>query len=508
MSRATQGLRAATMLALCWVSASIGAQPSDLAPSYRLGQAAQAAREALKSTAQGAARVVRESGLDGPTLFPNPVLGRPDATADESRSLTLLDAWRMARVNDPTVRAARASQAAASERLPQARAQALPNVGFTATETRNDVARDGVNSLGQPLDLFDRYQSMSRTLALRQPIFRLQTLHQISQARLVGEEAAAVVDRETQNLAVRITTAYFEGLLARDQLNLVMTQQRFLRTVVEAERRALEGGTGTRTAVDEAQARLDLNLAVELEARQQVEFTRRQLQSYLRQPFGELAQLDPAQLAQLPLAPVALEEWVSRALDANPEMRALQAQLGQVTQEVAKVRAAHLPTLDLVAQVQRSRSENIVAPQSSFVNRSIGLQLNVPLYSGGAVNSAVRQAAAEQERVREQIEALRMDVGLRVHREHRGVTEGLARVRGLEQAVRSAEVALESARKSREAGVRTVIDVLNAEQNRMSVMRDLSQARYLTLVSAVKLHALAGVAHEEVMALVSSALGR
>lgn len=492
-----QALALGMGLALC--SSSVLAQA---------GAIGQAARELVGQAAVGLGQAARGIGLDGPTVSPRAVLPPADATVDAQSSLTLLQAWRAATVNDAGLRAARAAQAAAAERLPQARAQALPNVAFNASDVRNNVARDGVNALGQPLDLFDRYESVNRTLALRQPLFRLQTLHQINQARFVGEEAAANLDRETQNLATRVTSAYFEALLARDQLALVQAQQRFLRTVVEAETRALAGGSGTRTAVDEAQARLDLNLALELEARQQVEFTRRQLQNFLRQPFGELAQVDPARLAALPLVPSSLEDWVSRAVESSPEVRAVQAQLGSVGQELARVRAGHLPTVDLVAQIQRSRSENIVAPQSSFTNRSVGVQLNVPLYSGGAVNSAVRQASAERERIREQLEGLRLELGLRIHREHRGVTEGLARVRGLEQAARSADVALDSARKSREAGVRSVVDVLNAEQNRMSVLRDLSQARYLTLVSAVRLHALAGVANEDIMALVSDALVR
>jgi outer membrane protein/protease secretion system outer membrane protein len=450
------------------------------------------------------ARAADSIGLSGPVMWPNPVLAAADAKIDTTASLTLLQAWKAAVQNDRTLRAARAGAASARERLPQARAQALPQVQFSASQFNNQVSRDGVNSLSQPLQIFDRYGSSNETLSLRQPILRATLLYQISQAELVGEEAKAVLARETQNLAVKVAASFLEALLAQDQLALVQAQQRFLNTVLTAETRALAAGTGTRTAVDEAQARLDLNLAQELEARQAVDLTRRQLQVLVNQPLGALAELDAQQLDLRRLVQGDLDEWVAQALRNSPEVQSLQAQVGQWNEELGKARAGHLPTLDLVAQVQRSRSENVITPQSRYTNQVLGLQLNVPLYNAGYVNSQTRQASAEVERAREQLEALRLDLGVRVHREYRGVTEGAARIRGLEVAARSAEVALDSARKSMAAGVRSVVDVLNAEQQKVQVQRDLAQARYLALASAVRLQALAGAVDEEIMSRVSA----
>ena len=130
----------------------------------------------------------------------------------------------------------------------------------------------------------------------------------------------------------------------------------------------------------------------------------------------------------------------------------------------------------------------------------------MPIYGGGFVNSATRQASAEYERAREQLQALREDLSVRVHREYRGVTEGQARIRGLEVALRSANVALDSARRSQAAGLRTALDVLNAEQQRQQVLRDLAQSRYQVLAAAVRLHALAGSVEESTIAMVNSVL--
>ena len=148
--------------------------------------------------------------------------------------------------------------------------------------------------------------------------------------------------------------------------------------------------------------------------------------------------------------------------------------------------------LDAVAQVTRSASENVTTPSSRYSNRALGLQLNVPLYAGGYTSSIVRQAVAEQTRAEEMLEATRRDLGLRLHREYRGVTEGVAKVGALEQAVRSAEQLVKSTRRSFEAGSRTLVDILNAEQQLQSTRRDLAQARYLYLISRVRLQALAG----------------
>lgn len=478
--------------------------------SLRIGEAVLAVTDELpplvSKAASGAAAVAQGAALTGPVVFPDPVLPPVNRVPTPHSSLTLLDAWRQAKVNDAQLRAARAAKAAGQERLPQARAQMLPSVQFSASRFQNSVDRQGVNSLNQPLNTFDRYASENQTLQLRQPLVRAQLLAQLDQARYALDEVDATFMREEQAMTVRVAVAYFEALLARDQVELVLGQQRFLTTVVDAETKAFKAGSGTRTAVDEAQARLDLNKAQELEVRQAEAQARRQLQSYLQQPVGSLARLRGERVNVQALVSGDLEEWTQRALSQSPEIKALQAQIDQVRTEINKVRAAHLPTLDFVAQAQRSRSENVISPQSQYESRAIGLQLNVPIYGGGSVNSITRQAAAEHERAREQLQALREDLSVRVHREYRGVTEGQARIRGLEVALRSADVALDSARRSQAAGVRTAVDVLNAEQQRQQVLRDLAQARYQMLAAAVRLHALAGSAEESTIALVDTSL--
>lgn len=448
----------------------------------------------------------RQLGLDGPNIWPDRVLAPPDATVNPDAPLTLLQAWQSARVNDPGLRAARAALAGARERVPQARAQLLPQMQLGITRSANDLTRDGLNALQQPLTIFDRYPSSNESLQLRQPFFRAQQVVGVKQAQAVQREAEAVFAGEEQSFSVRVVTSYMEILLAQDTIGLFEAQREFLLSALTAAQRGLLAGVGTRTDIDAAQARLDLNKAQLLQARQQLDFTRRQLQSWVSRPFGTLVGVDGAQLKRTALAEEPLSEWLRRSENGAPEVRRLQAQRDAMAQELNKARAGHLPTVDLVAQVQRSRSENTISPQSSFQNRSVGIQVNVPIYSGGFVNSVTRQASAELERLDESLQAMRLDIGVRVHREYRGVVEGIARVEALEAAVRSAEVALDSARKSVTAGVRTQVDVLNADQQLWQARRDLSESRYGMLAALVRLRALAGESDETLIARINAVL--
>jgi outer membrane protein/protease secretion system outer membrane protein len=190
--------------------------------------------------------------------------------------------------------------------------------------------------------------------------------------------------------------------------------------------------------------------------------------------------------------PANIDLWTQKAEDASPEIKALQARLASSKREVSKAQAGHLPTLDAVAQWSNSGSENITRINSRYESKSVGVQLNIPLFSGGYVNSTIRQAVAEQMRAEETLEALRRDLGVRVHKEFRGMTEGVLRVRALEQAVRSAEQMLKSTQMSLKAGTRTQLDVLNAQQQYTLALRDLAQARFVYLMSKVKLAALVG----------------
>lgn len=407
-------------------------------------------------------------------------------------SMDLLQSYEAAVAQDATLQASRAGTDARRERLPQTDAQMLPNLSLGVSRTHNELESTVPNFLGKPVTSNTEYYSSNQTLTLRQTLFNRYRVADQQQAKAQVEDAEAMYERDLQNLAVRVSGAYFEALMADDQMSLVLAQKAAVTVQLDAARKRFATGAGTRTDIDEAQAALDLNAAQELEAHQNMSFTRRQLQALVDQPLGELSRLDAKRMKLLSLSLDGMPEWTERAERNSPEMRSLKAQIEAARQEVEKAKAGHYPTLEAIAQLSRSESDSVTNINSRYNNSSVGLQLSVPIYAGGYVNSTVRQALAEQTRAEFALEALRRDLGVRVHREFRGVTEGVLKVRALEQAVRSSEQLALSNRRSFEAGSRTLNDTLNAEQQRVSALRDLALARYTHLLSRVRLQALAG----------------
>ena len=410
----------------------------------------------------------------------------------QSSALDFKQVYQAALEQDATIRASRAAADSGRERLPQARAGLLPQVSASAGRNFNSLDTTSPNILGELGTINDRYFSDNKSVQLRQPLVNMQRWLQFEQAKSMVAETEATLDRDLQNLVVRVAGAYFEYLMSDEQLELVLAQKKMYTSLVDAAKKGLAAGSGTRTDIDDAQARLDMASAQELEARQNQDQTRRQLEVLINQPVASVAKLNVPALKLVGPVPASLDEWTSRAEKNSPEIKAMQARLEAARREVSKSQAGHLPTLDAVAQWSNSGSENITRINSRYENKSIGLQLNVPLFSGGYVNSTIRQAVAEQTRAEETLEALRRDLGVRVHKEFRGVSEGVMRVRALEQAVRSADQMMKSTQMSFKAGSRTQLDVLNAQQQYTMALRDLAQARFVYLMSKVKLASLAG----------------
>ena len=429
------------------------------------------------------------------------------ALGTAASGMGLQEAYDKALVQDATIRASRAALESGLERLPQARAQLLPSVQASVGRNNNNLDTTAPNFLGQETTTNSKYYSFGKTVALRQPLFNLQRYFQYEQAKDLVADAQATHQRDQQELAVRVGGAYMEALLTKDQLRLVQAQKQQYTVLVDAARKALAGGSGTRTDIDDAQARLDMAIASELEAQQNVEYTRRQLEILVNENVGALQELHAQGLARLPATLAPLEDWLAYANDKSPEVLSLMARRDAAEKQIRLAQSGHAPTLDGVLQWSDSGNENVTRLNSRFVNSTAGVQLTVPIFQGGYVNSQVRQALAEKTRAEEALEAVRRDLGLRVHKEYRGVTEGVLKVRALEQAVRSAQELLQSTIKSRQAGVRTTLDVLNAEQQLATASRDLMQTRYVTLVSRLRLYALSGKDPREAIEEVARAFG-
>ncbi|HUP29365.1 MAG TPA: TolC family outer membrane protein [Usitatibacter sp.] len=416
-------------------------------------------------------------------------------------SVDLLTLYRDAVASDPVYQSARAQYAANMERLPQARAGYLPVVAGSASIFRNWVSRDATPDLN--------YTTKSYAVTLAQPIFRLQNWIAIDQAKQQILQAEAILANASQELALRVAQAYFDVLLAQDNVALSGTQKAAIDQQLAQAKRNFEVGTATIVDTLEAQARYDQSVAKEIADRNDLEVKRRALQQLLGKLPDALSPLrEPLLLAEP--QPNDIEKWVAAAGDSSFQVAVSRANYEIARQEVARQRAGHLPTLDLTGSLARSDTPTNIVPglQGPVINSSsIGLTLSVPIFNGGLTQSRVREALALRERAEQDLENTQRGVAQQVRASYLNVTSGIAQVQALQQALVSTQSQLDSTILGRDVGVRTSVDVLNAQQQVFQTRRDLQQARYNYLINTLRLKQAAGQLDEPDVQEVNRALG-
>ena len=416
----------------------------------------------------------------------------------------LLGVYREAQLQDAVYAGAKASYIAAQERLPQGRALLLPNINFRAGANYNDVDtqyKNGLFASGQR-DFYDYNYGVTLT----QPLYRRQNNLTYEQSKIQVKQAGNQLSAAAQDLMTRVAQGYFDVLLARANLNTIASQKTAVAEQLEQAKRNFIVGTATITDSREAQARYDLVVAQELGAQNDLEVRMRALEQIAGKPVGELAGLSlPVTLN--PPDPVDMGTWVEQAYQSSLQVALAQQSLELAAREVDKTRAGHYPTLDAVGSLTQNYANS--SPQgigSDARALVIGLQLNIPLYQGGAIDSRVREAIANQEKARQDLENARRTVALQTRQAYLGVTSGLGQVKALEQAVASTQLQLESTKLGQEVGVRTAVDVLNADQQLAAARRDFAQSIYSTILNQLKLKAAVGKLTEADLADVNTLL--
>lgn len=412
----------------------------------------------------------------------------------------LLSAYRIVLSNDATYLAARASAEADREELPKAFAGFLPNISFSGSSSKNETDNTTKNNVGQESTRTSKYQSESYSINLRQPLYRKQVGAQYGQAEAIAQRADISLKHERQALALRVSQAYLDALLADEQLSFARAKKKTFINMLDQAERAYKAGVGTLTDILEIRARRDLSLAQEMEAENEVQNTLQILQMMMSAPPGKLHRIDAKKLpVRNPGGDADLNAWISRAEAASPTINALSRDIDSAKYELEKARSGHYPTLDLIASIKKASNESEVSQNLDTQTNLIGLQVNMPLFAGGYVSASVRQAHARLEQASHKLEAARREVLLGVRREFGNVAMNSAKVSALEEALASAEDALIGTQKGVLAGTRTTIDVLNAQNQAIQTSVDLSKARHLFVLSYLKLRDGAGGLDDEVM---------
>ena len=419
----------------------------------------------------------------------------------------LLQVYRDAKANDAVYAAARSTVEAGRERLPQGRALILPTVNLAGSWVETDA---DFRSAGPPLGPFigREFNSNAWTVTLNQPLFRAQNWAQYRQAEFQVSQAEATFGQAGQDLIIRAAQAYFDVLASQDSLAFIGAQKAAITEQLESARRNFEVGTATITDTHEAQARFDLSTSQEIAAQNDLEIKRQGLQQLIGRAPDALTPLR-SNLQLVPPQPAVMETWVETAQRENFTVRVQEAALEIARREVERSRAGHYPTLDLVGTVGNASTSGSIntGVGSDQKTATLGLQLTVPIFAGFATSSRVRETLALAEKVRSDLENSRRQSALAARQSFLGVTNGMAQVRALEQALVSSETALASNKLGYEVGVRINIDVLNAQQQVFSTRRDMSRARYDTLMNGLRLKAAAGNLAEPDLEQVNRLLG-
>ena len=296
-------------------------------------------------------------------------------------------------------------------------------------------------------------------------------------------------------------------LLAQESADLAAAQKSVIGEQLRQARLNFDLGAAVSTDVHEAQARFDLVAAQEISARNDLTVRRRSLNAIIKTDPEKLAGLGPGFRLELP-QPGHMQRWVDDAIANSPQIVAQRRALDIAMEEIDRNRYAHYPTLDAVASYGRNSSGSGILGGVGYDTTQgvVGVQIAIPIYQGGTMNSKTREAAANAEKARQELEATSRQVALAVEQAFTGVTSGVSQIEALRAALASTESQVHATRIGFTEGARSSIDLLNAQQQLFQARREVAQAQYGYLMNRLRLSAAAGSMDEGDLHKVSTML--
>lgn len=414
----------------------------------------------------------------------------PSANADD-----LLSIYRKAQSRDPVFEAARYMAQAALEKLPQARAGLLPTLSLNGTSGQ----QKGEVSFSDAPFLDREVRSSGSTLQFSQPLYRRANWVAYEQANAQVRQAVAQFEQAEQELILRVSQSYLDVLVAQESVTVAVFQLKAVEQQLGLARRNFEVGTATVTDVHEAKSRFDLSRAQRISAVNDLEGKSAELERIVGSTSGRLAGLR-ANVNLPDTEPAGLEAWLTQARNQYPLVRVQLAAQEVAEHEIARNEAAHFPTLDLTASYGKSFASGSITSPADISTRSrsrqLGVQLSIPLYSGGGINARVREAIANLGKARAELDGARRQAAALARQAYAGITNGQAQTQALISAVESSKNSVEANKIGYRIGTRINIDVLNAEQQLYAAQRDLAKSKAETLMSSLRLKASTGSLQE------------
>jgi outer membrane protein len=397
---------------------------------------------------------------------------------------SLQELYDAARTYDAAYLSARAAAQAAEHRAAQADALLRPSAALSssASLTMADAPRVGTGD----------NNALGATLSGKYPLFNKSTAPTIEQSRKAVQLTQVDLEVVEQDLIVRLSQAYFDVLAAQDALATTRASKAAITEQLASAKRNFEVGTATITDTREAQARFDLATAQEIAAENDLRTKRIALDQVVGR--GNVSPKGLVKAATLPAPqPADAEAWASQADGGHPSVRKARLGLDVARLETEKARAAESYTVDAVGSVGATRYGGSSASLPGITkSATVGVQLNWPLYTGGATQNRIKETLALEDKSRNDLDASRRAVTQATRQAFFGVQSGLAQVKALEAAESSSQLALEATQLGYKVGVRVNLDVLNAQTQLFQTRRDLAKARYDVILGGLKLRLASG----------------
>lgn len=419
----------------------------------------------------------------------------------------LIEIYRLAKTSDAVYSSALDAWGAAQEKLPQGLSGLLPSSTLSASTQRTD--RFIHNHDPALTDSRKPFNSDALTLSITQPIYRRQNTIVFEQSKIQVEQSDAVLAVSEQDLIIRVTQAYLDVLLAQDNVALADAQKTAIAEQLEQAKSNFKFGRAAITDTNEAQSRYDLSVSQGIAMRNDLEIKSRALEQVIGRFPPALAPLSLA-LKLLSPEPALMDKWSDEARHNNFQVRATQAGVTLANLELQRNRAGHYPTLDTVVTWGKNStgSGTVGGFGNDITSKAIALQLSVPIFQGGLINSRVREAIRNESKAFNDLENARRTAEFNARQNYLGVINSIAQIKALEAALTSSQSALDSSRLGLKFGVRTQVDVLNAQQQLYVTFRDSAQAKYNYILATLRLKAAVGRLTEDDLVMVSKWLER
>ena len=400
----------------------------------------------------------------------------------------LLTVYKTAIENDSQFRAAQAEYRALLETKNQSVALLLPTLSASAHYT--DIDNETITTSSTDPD---NYTNKGYSLTLTQPLYRHENFVGLGQADAVVAQALATLENAKQDLIIRVATQYFAVLAAGDDLEFAKAERKSIHEQLIQTQQRFNVGLTAITDVHEAQARYDQAVARAIVAENTLSIAHETLREITATSYTTLSPLSSEHPLVKP-EPADIQQWVQTANTQNALLIASNKNVDVARSEVSRQGAGHLPTLDLTANHSYTDYDDgfpLGGAQENNSN-SVSLQLNVPLYQGGLVNSLTRAAEHRLIQARETNEQQKRATERQTRNSYLSVVASVSTVKALKQALASSLIALEATQAGFEVGTRTAVDVLNSQRELFGARRDYARVRYNYVLETLRLKLASG----------------